>query len=449
MKIKIVILTACGILLCSAGFAQPEAASNVGRLITLPEGIGIVLRDSRVIKAASFDKDMAFEDSLMARSALFPHLTANMTQTFLTNQPASRFGIQSVNTAQRQSFAYGFDVYQTLFDFGKSISGYKASQEAVAARQAGIETVKRLAVLEFIMSYYDILEAEKMIGVVEKEKQSLTSYLRDIQHMYEQGAAIQNDLLPAKVRLADAGQRLIAAKNARTTAITRLNNILALPLQEKIRVKDISMRLPGFPGMEAAWKTAQEQRPEVAFYETQIKASALVERAKAVDNFPELFADAGYSHAENRYMVKDDNWFLNLGAKANVFDGGSARAEISTERYRQLQLREQKTKMVEDIKFEVENSYLGLKDAGEKVSVAKEAVAQSKENVRVNRVKFTEGIATSTEVLEAITMQTNAQTNYYTADYEQKRNYARLMYAMGIDLPLVYDSMGRKTNGAK
>jgi outer membrane protein len=90
-----------------------------------------------------------------------------------------------------------------------------------------------------------------------------------------------------------------------------------------------------------------------------------------------------------------------------------------------------------------------LKDAGEKVLVARDALTEAEENVRVNRVKYTEGIATSTDVLEAITMQTNAQTNYYKADYELKRSYAKLMYSAGIDLPLIYEKLATEKNGAK
>jgi outer membrane protein TolC len=89
---------------------------------------------------------------------------------------------------------------------------------------------------------------------------------------------------------------------------------------------------------------------------------------------------------------------------------------------------------------------LGLTDAREKVTVAKDALAQAQENVRVNRLRYTEGSATTTDVLEAITLQTSAQTNSYRADYELKRNYAKLMYSMGIDLALIYDTMKSKEN---
>ena len=47
---------------------------NQGRLVTLSGGIQIVLKDNRLIKIALPDNEMAYQDSLMARSALLPRL---------------------------------------------------------------------------------------------------------------------------------------------------------------------------------------------------------------------------------------------------------------------------------------------------------------------------------------------------------------------------------------
>ena len=417
------------------------------RRISISEGIKIVLRDSRLIKIALSDNEISFQDSLVSRSALLPHLNAFADRTFLRFQPVSKFGSAEVPTADKEYSSYGFDVYQTLFDFGKSLSNYRAAKDLAAGRRANTESIKRVATLEFIAAYFDLLEREKMISVFEKEIESLSSYLKDVEHMYEQGSAVENDLFPARVKLADARQRLISGDNAKELALAQLNNILCLPLRERIEAQDLEMPAPVFPDMEEAWESAQAQRPELAFYDSQIKASLAFERAKAVENFPEFFVDGGYAYTQNKYVVHQDNLSVDLGAKINLYDGGSSRALFLKERARQKQLNVEKDKLIEDIKFEIEDSYLSLKNACEKKSVASDALKQAGENVRFYRSKYAAGSATPTEVLEAITLETAAQTNYYSADYEVKRNYAKLMYSMGIDLGLIYEGMESGKNG--
>ncbi len=427
------------------GYAEPPAPSAIRkqepRRITIPQGIAMILKDSRVIKIARAQTNMSYEDSLMARSALLPQVNLSITETFRKYQPASKSGEQRINTAQQQSLSYGFDVYQTLFDFGKSLSLFHSAQELVKANKAHEEGIKRLTVLEFIIAYFNLLESEKMILVAEKEVESLVSYLQDVEHLFEVGSAVRNDLLPAQVNLADAKQKLIVARNNRVVAATRLNNILTLPLHERIEVEDIAMKLPAVPSVEEAWQNAITQRPEIAFVTGEIAASSLAERAKAVENFPVLFADAGYSYDENKYTVHQNNPYVNVGAKALFYDGGAAKAGLLKERYNRQQLLEKREKLYEDIKLEIEDSHVSFMDAVEKVTVASDAVAQARENVRVYRVNYSEGAATTTDVLNAISMETTAQTNYYRADYELKRNYAKLMYSMGIDLALLYDSI--------
>lgn len=417
------------------------------RSLTLSQGIEAVLKDNRLIKIALLDDVMAYQDSLLARSVLLPHLTMAGGRTFLKFQPATKLDALRANTSEKEFTSFGVDVYQTLFDFGKSVANYRAAKELVLARKAHTESIKRVAVLEFIVAYFNILEAEKMTAVFEKETESLNAYLLDIGRLFSQGAAVKNDLLPAQVRLADARQKLIAARNSRHVAAARLNAILAFPSRTKIAVSDIEMPPPPFPEMDDAFKTAQFQRPEVNFYEDRIKASVLSERAKAVENFPAVFLDGGYAYTQNRYQVHEDNMSVQLGAKMNFYDGGAARAELLKERARQRQLTEQKAKIIDDIRFEIEDSFYGLKNACEKVLVAKDAVSQAEENVRVYRAKYSAGSATQTEVLEAITLETLARTNSYSDDYELKRGYAKLIYAMGIDLGLIFERMERKDYG--
>ena len=419
-----------------------------GRVITISQGIDLVLKDSRLIKAALPDNDMALQNSLIARSALLPHLNASISQIFNRYQPTAKLGSLLAPTSNKNYLSYGFDVYQTIFDFGKSLSNFKGSRDLWRASQANVESIRRVATLEFIVAYFDLLEAEKMIDVSENEVNSISSYLQDIQHLYEQGSVVKNDLLSAKVRLADAKQKLISARNEREVIKARLNNILALPLRYNVIVQDMIMKPPQFPEMEKAWQISQTERPEVVFYEDQIKASSQFERAKAVENFPTIYADAGYSYMRNNYVVHQNNASVELGAKMSLFDGGASTAELLKERARQRQLKEEKEKLIEDIKFEIEDSYFGLKNACEKVSVGRDALTQAEENLRFYRVKYNSGSATTTDVLEAITLQTSAQTNYYSDDYELKRSYAKLIYSMGIDLALLYERM-ESVNGLK
>jgi len=420
---------------------EPDAGS--ARILTVREGIALILKDSRLVKIEMAGKDMSFEDTLIALSPLLPHLSANITKTYNNHVPTMMFGTMAVPMGDKNPLSGGFSVYQTLFDFGKSISSYKASTEMLNAHKASVESVKRTVTLEFIVSYFDLLETEKMIAVAEKEVESLTSYLNDMEHLYTQGVIVENDLLPAQVKLADARQKLIASRNRREIAAAGINTMLTIPLTEDISTQDVKIDTPQLPELSNAWSSAEAKRPEIVFFKKQIQSSTLRERSKAVRNLPTVFVDGGYTYTQNQYMLHEDDAYVRFGAKMDLYDGGATGAEVMKERYLNRQLQEQKNKIVEDIRYEVKRSFLGLKDAIEKLEVAKGALAQAEENVRFYRVKYNNGAATSTDVLEAINLQTRAETNYYSADYELKRCYAKLVYSTGNDLVSAYNETER------
>jgi len=447
MKKNRCVLISILVFLCV--FGSVYADDSVGEQLTLQEGITRIIRNNRGVIIASIDSDIASQSVVVARSVLLPQINVSASQSFLSYQPGAKFGTLSVYTSERRYFSYGVDVYQTLFDFGKNLSVYNAAKSDVDAVKWNAEYVKNQTVLEFILTYFDLLDAEKMISVVQKEIDSLTAYLHDIENLYEQGAAIRSDLLSAKVKRADAQQRLITVRNQRGILAARINNLLAFPLDKKISARDLRVGIPVTLTKSSAWDIACKQRPELKIIEARLMGSFYRERAKAKENLPVLFAEGAYNYMDNQYQLRDDNASLQVGVKFPLFDGWRAKGEVVKERAIQSQLFEEQKKIEEDIRFELERDYRDLQDAGEKTTVARDAVSEAAEVVRINKVKYSEGAANATEVLEAIAMQAGAETNYTNADYELKRAYARLMYAMGIDLSLVYESMEGGGNGTK
>lgn len=122
----------------------------------------------------------------------------------------------------------------------------------------------------------------------------------------------------------------------------------------------------------------------------------------------------------------------------NLYSGGLTRAQISKVDARKMKLLEQKDALADQIRLEVEQYILDLQSAREKVSVTKDAIEQARENVRINRAKYTEGVGTATDVLDSITLLTTAETNYYSAIYELKKAQAGVIYSEGENLSEVY-----------
>ena len=85
----------------------------------------MVLKDSRLIKIEMSEKDISFEDTIAALSPLLPHININMIKTYNQYTPEMIFGPMNVPMGDKNPLSWGIDIYQTLFDFGKSTSNYQ------------------------------------------------------------------------------------------------------------------------------------------------------------------------------------------------------------------------------------------------------------------------------------------------------------------------------------
>jgi outer membrane protein TolC len=416
-------------------------AQDNRQAITISDGLKIATENNRLIKISFHERNISYEDTVIARSKLLPDVNASLSQTFYSNQPGSYIGSQNAYTSEKSYPSYGITAHQTIFAFGANISRYEASRMTLDAKKLNIDLTKNLVALNFIISYFDILETEKMIKVAQKEVESLQSHMGVAKNLFNEGVITKNDLLQAEVRLSDARQKLITLKNMRAVNAARINNILSRPPGSEIIVEDVPVNVVSageLPTLENAWTSAEKQRIELSIIDRELKATELEETVKKSDYFPKFFAEGGYNYAENRYQLHKDNWSLILGLNVNILSGGSTKAEVSKVRYRKEQILEQKRKLVDDIKLEVEKNYLDIRNALEKTQVVKDAVAQAEENLRINKIRYEEGIGTATDVLDAITLLTTAETNYYRALYELRRAEAGFRYATGINLVSAY-----------
>lgn len=413
-------------------------AEDTARIITISEGLRLATDNNRLIKIASFNKDIASADTLVAKSKLLPSLNASFSQTYLSHQIGALFDSQTAFLSQKDYLSYGVNVYQTIYDFGANISRYEASKTFLDVTKLDLVRIRNLVALYFINTYFDLLETEKMILVSQKEVERFEAHLKVAQSFYTEGVITKNDLLQAEVMLSDAKQRLLSMKNRRSTHASKMNNILARPINAEVQVIDMPMNASEAFELEKAWKTAETERSEIKIIDHELKILNLQETAAKSEYYPKLFAQGGYNFTENRYQFPEGNWSLVLGMNLNLFSGGSTRAEVSKVIYRREQLIEQKSKLTDDIRLEVEKSYLDLKNAVEKIQVTKDAVNQAEENLRLHKIRYEEGIGTSTDVVDAITLLTTAETNYYRAVYELRRAQAELRHAMGLDLVSTY-----------
>jgi len=454
-KKYVLILLACGIvwILAITPAASDTPAASIQKnnaaadkmtddstKVTLAEGLKVVTSESHVVKVARQDEAIAESDSLIARARLLPNVNASASYTSLANQPATLYLGQGIPISDRYYKSYSINIQQILFDFWGNLSHYDASRMLLEAQKLSTTSIRNAIALEFTTAFYDYLESQRLVEVAGKEVESVDSHLKNAQNLYGAGVITKNDLLQAQVRLSDAQQRLLSAKNLQSIRASQLNNLLLRPLYWRVHAVEQQREIsaPETLDFDKAWQTALAGRPEIQIVDKTLQSLDLESVSKKSEFLPKFFARGSYDYMENSFMTHDDNWSLILGFDINLFEGGSSMADVKKTQYRKSRLVEQRAKLVDEIKIQVQRYMLDLQDAYARILVTRDAASQAQENLRINKARYDEGVGTATEVLDAVTLLTTAEANYVRSVYDYRKAEAATHYAAGEDLLQVY-----------
>jgi outer membrane protein len=406
--------------------------------LSLEEGLKIITETGRDITIARSDEDVARGAVSLARSPWLPSVDFYGRETWLQYIPEAKFGSQTVPTSQDQFLAYGVKATQLLYDFGKTSSAIDAAQYGLKAREIMTDQSKNQAALDFITAYLDLLESEKLLTVAQEEVTRYEAHKKDTETRYRAGVITKNEVLEANVTLADSQQRLLTAENLRSVRESKIDSLLLKPLNDAVQPEEVRASPAVGMTLDEAWVDAEGSRSVLKEMDAAIAAKEQNVQSTQAEYLPTFYVSGGYDYLENKYLVHQDNWSAIVGVNINLFSGGSSNSRIGMARAELRSLKLSRDKLLDNIRLEVKSAYLDLESSTKKMDVTKAAVEQAEENLRLQNLRYKEGVGTATEVLDAVTLLTTAESNSWKSLYDFKRAEARLLNAAGKDLVDVY-----------
>jgi outer membrane protein TolC len=346
-------------------------------------------------------------------------------------------GVGDIQTGDRDNYQWRATVVHPLFTGYALTSAYELSKLGVAQSEAALALEKTELALKVKEAYFNVLKADKAVGVAEKAVAALTSHQEVAKRFYEVGMTAVNDLLKAEVELANAQHNLIRAQNEAGLARVSFNVLLARPVGSPVVLEDALAYVPVSPDYVSALEGALKGRPEmkaVAIAENQADHRVTMAKSK---RYPEAVFVADYIKQGDSPDVSGsrfqdpDSWQAMVEFSWTFWDWKKTEYAVSRNESAKRQVLKAKKDLENNIGFEVKKAMMDIRTAEEKIPTAEKAVAQAEENLRVSEERYKARSTTSTEVLDAQALLSQARMNYYNALYDHKLAVAALRRAMG------------------
>lgn len=367
-----------------------------------------------IVKRYQTDLDIRMERIKEARGEFLPSLDLSYTLNRLNHDTAvdeNRKNDTFTGGASWNIFA-GFKDYYAL----------KAAEELTQSGQFNLDAIKQDISLNVALSFLAVYRAFKNLTVAESEVELYQDRLREITLKVDVGVLKKTDLLKIKVEMDNAIQNRRRAEAAVASSLNRLR--FETGLVELARESlDFSLfdELPQTASYSTYEGMLLKNRSEINALKSAFEASGMNVQASRASIYPQADLSIGYSsNTRDDFFMdgfenSDDEVRCQAVISMNLFDGMKKYSRTRQAKMDQKKIKFDITELEETLKTELRNTLVNLDVAFDNLEVARAGIVEAQENIRVTDLGFSQGIGTSTDVLDAILNLSRAKFNLISA----------------------------------
>ncbi|MEG3934246.1 MULTISPECIES: TolC family protein [unclassified Microcoleus] len=410
--------------------------------ITLQQAIDLARRNSQVLQIAGQQVEQSRSALREQQAALYPDLNFQMDasrsvtaggelgvraqQRFNnsrangTGQPAEQarqnLGSNSLNSTLQLN--YDIDL------FGRRRANIRAAEEQLRLRELDVERQAEELRFDTAEAYYNLQNADGQVAIRQASVRNAQQSLRDAEALERAGVGTRFAVLQAQANLANEVQQLSVARRDQRVAQRRLAEILNISQSANLTAADPveqagSWRL----SLEESIVQAFKNRPELEQQLVQRDISKQQRRSIQAGRLPQLSVGGSYNvlgqdpDDPNPFETRGwaDGYSIRASLTWSIFDGGAANARVR-QRDADIAIAESRFDQLRNqVRREVEQAYFGLESSFENIETSEAGVLQSREALRLARLRFQAGVGTQTDVIQAETDLTRAERSRLSA----------------------------------
>ena len=411
---------------------------HVGHGETLDEAWALALQQDHSLAAARNQAEAAGFEAQAARAQRWPTIAVGGSYTQLDDSPAFDFSFTGLPLTPPElfkddNFLMGSATLTLpLFTSGRissSIAAAEAHERGVGAQVTAATSDVKLAVAD---AYVGVLRARKASGVARSNVQTLEALTRDTTSMFERELVPKNELLAVQVALADARQNELRVANAAEVAAAAYNRRLGAPLDRPVELSEsLAVPVELSQDLPALVEQAKSRRAELDAFDAQAEAYGQLARTERSRVLPQVALSGGYQYLENQFLDDETVGMAGIGVQWALFDGGQSRKRAAALDRNRRATEQQRADASSQIELQVRQAYLGIQESRQRVEVTAQAAEQADENLRIARERYTAGLGTQTQLLQAETLRVQALRNRDDATLDAGLAQLRLARAVG------------------
>jgi outer membrane protein TolC len=415
--------------------------------LSLREAVRLALRENQAIAATSAGMRASAARIDETRAGRLPKL--NYSESFArSDNPVfvfsslltqhqfgpGNFNIGPLNRPDSlNNFQSQLTVDQVLYDAGQTRNAVKSAD--LSRQMTGEEQRRtRMQVIAGVVgAYYGAVLAAESLKTAEQALRSAEADLTRAESVHAAGMSTDVDVLSIRVHLAAVTEQRIRRAADLDVAKSALNDALGLPLDTG-HVLTTSLSPIDLPELTlvSLEEDASATRPEAR--QAHLAADLAKTQAESARSalLPQVAFHATFEADRQQFINKGGaNWLASVGLRWNLFNGLADKARIEESGHWLERAHADERRMDSAVRLEVRRAWADLRAAQQRIEVAKAAVAEAEESLRITQNRYESGMSNVTDLLRTETAVLESQTRYLAAVHDQRIAATMLDLAAG------------------
>jgi outer membrane protein len=319
-----------------------------------------------------------------------------------------------------------------IYTGGRTDALQRAAEAEARAVGSDVQATRADLRLEVVRAYWALATAHESQRVLDEAVSRADADVRDVRVRFDNGLIPPNEVSSAEAQRSRQQLQQIEARNLRSSAMEDLRRLTGITGEIEI-VEPLEAPQP--PGVIASAQASP--RAERQAQADRIIAADERRRAAEAGRRPTVSVIGAVDYAKPnpsifpRTDIWQESWELGVSANWTLWDGGRTAAEVLEAEAAATAARARLAELDSLFALEIRQRSLDLDSARASVIAARDGVRSAAEARRVVAERYTVGVATSTEVLDAQLALLQAELDRTRALAAIRLAEARLDRALG------------------
>ncbi|WCP68394.1 TolC family protein [Vibrio tubiashii] len=343
------------------------------------------------------------------------------------NQLLAGLGGVTSTITERDIFSSSIRAVWPIFTGGRINAAQSAAEgrKEQAQSELAMETQARFEDLS--KYYFSVLLAQEVVETRRLVEQGLTKHRDNALKLEQQGQIARVERLQAESALDKAVIERKKAEKSLEIAQSALTQILNQTTN--VEPADSLFINQNLPEQSLFVERTLDTYPGLALLDAKEKQADSLIKAEKGKYYPEVYLYGDYSLHEDDSLASQmkPDWLVGVGVNIPLIENSGRSDQVKAAHSAVSQVRYLKAQAKQDLSVLVQKTYLEAQQAQEEVLGLESSIELASENLNLRQKAFSQGLSTSTDVVDAQLYVASVQTQKAAASFNYLISLSKLL----------------------